>query len=443
MKNFIIIYLQIFLSMKFSIYNSLIDVSQNTVLLFNSFTDNFYFLKKTIKTEIKNPEQVKRKNLNLYRRLICGGVYVEERLDEFERLKHYSDKVLSDEDSFFLIINPTMNCNLKCWYCYENHLKSSMSQEVYNQVTLLIGDIMKKGISTFTLGFFGGEPLMKYKNIVRPLIEYTYNLSHEYGVKIQVTFTTNGTLLNDKMIAGLCKYVKPSFQVTLDGEESVHDKIRFLNNKKGTYSIILQNVKKLLDKGCRVTLRVNYTQESIESIWNIIDSLKTLYDDNQHLLTIDFHRVWQDKEGRGVHHSVKLLADKLAEYGFNIRYNELDEIKNPCYGDKMNTAIVNYNGDVFKCTAKDFIRENREGILGDVGNIVWEKSQEYRLSLKLKNRLCRECRIAPLCGGGCSRYILDKEHMGEFSYCVFNQNNAEIDNFIIEHVEKLIRNSKK
>lgn len=176
--------------------------------------------------------------------------------------------------------------------------------------------------------------------------------------------------------------------------------------------------------------------------WNIIDQFNALYNRGRNFLTIDFHRVWQDKEGNGVLHSVKILADKLVELGFKVRYNELDEIKNACYGDRKNTLIVNYNGDVFKCTAKDFIKENREGVLDETGKIAWERSPEYRLSLKLKNPLCRQCRIAPLCGGGCSRYILDKEAVGQSSSCVFNRNDSEIDDFIVNHVEKLIRNQK-
>ena len=40
-------------------------------------------------------------------------------------------------------------------------------------------------------------------------------------------------------------------------------------------------------------------------------------------------------------------------------------------------------------------------------------------------------------------YILDKEAVGQSSYCVFNHNDSEIDEFIVNHVEKLIRNQNK
>lgn len=40
-------------------------------------------------------------------------------------------------------------------------------------------------------------------------------------------------------------------------------------------------------------------------------------------------------------------------------------------------------------------------------------------------------------------YILDKEAVGQSSYCVFNHNDSEIDEFIVNHVEKIIRNQNK
>lgn len=428
--------------MKYSIYNSIINISEYAILLFNSFTDSFFFLNRTIETELKEPNLIKNKNIKLYRKLVSKGIYVHEHINEFGRLKQYADKVILDESSYFLMINPTMNCNLQCWYCYEKHIPSCMSKDVYDSVTLLIKNIIKKGISTFTLGFFGGEPFMKYKRIIHPLINYTHNICNNHNIKLQLTFTTNGTLLNNKIIDELCEYGRPSFQITLDGDESSHNNVRYFKNKKGTYIRILQNIKCLLKKGCHVTLRINYTKDNINTISNALKDIIIIYDTNKELLTIDFHRVWQDKEDNKTLNPIKLFADKLVESGFNVRYNELNEIKNACYGDKKNTAIINYNGDVFKCTAKDFTKQNREGYLEKNGNIIWENSQEYRLSLKFKNPLCHQCRIAPLCGSGCSRYILEKEKFQK-PYCVFNHKKEEIDEFVIEHVQKIIRNLNK
>ncbi|HOH74428.1 MAG TPA: hypothetical protein PKW38_01450, partial [Paludibacteraceae bacterium] len=51
------------------------------------------------------------------------------------------------------------------------------------------------------------------------------------------------------------------------------------------------------------------------------------------------------------------------------KYN--DSVRESCYGDKKNQATINFNGDVYKCTARDFKPENREGVLMDDGTIEW------------------------------------------------------------------------
>ncbi|MDD2960797.1 MAG: hypothetical protein PHR45_01790 [Muribaculaceae bacterium] len=40
-----------------------------------------------------------------------------------------------------------------------------------------------------------------------------------------------------------------------------------------------------------------------------------------------------------------------------------------CYGDLRNSAIVNYNGDIYKCTAVDFAKEQRDGYLSEKAKI--------------------------------------------------------------------------
>ena len=422
--------------MKYSIYNNIVTISPKIILLFNSFSDSYMFLNASISNLLKTPSLIKEQHPKLYRNMVKKGFYVFERTDEFNRLKSCAERILKDTSSYFLIINPTMDCNLSCWYCYEKHEKSVMSKEVFQSVLSFIKDKVESGIGNFRLGFFGGEPLMKLKTIVIPLIEYTYHLCKQENIDFGVSFTSNGTLLTKTKIEELCRYCKPSFQITLDGNEENHNKVRFFTNRKGTYSLILQNIKSLLEYNCPVRVRINYTKDNIGSIHDILQNASALFNEHKDLIEFDFHRVWQDKDTEErVLPEIKTYAGNLIGKGFKALYDELNEIRNPCYGDKANTAVINYNGDVFKCTAKDFCKENREGILTDEGKIEWEKSQEYRLSIKLKNTACQKCSIAPICGGGCSRYILEKE---EKPYCLFNYDNKAIDKFIINHVEKML-----
>lgn len=48
-----------------------------------------------------------------------------------------------------------------------------------------------------------------------------------------------------------------------------------------------------------------------------------------------------------------------------------------CYGDHANHFIVNYNGDLYKCSARDFTKENREGVLTSDGDLEWNEKGRY------------------------------------------------------------------
>ncbi len=51
-------------------------------------------------------------------------------------------------------------------------------------------------------------------------------------------------------------------------------------------------------------------------------------------------------------------------------------------------ATINYNGEVFKCTARDFKTELKEGDLLDNGIINWNNKYFQRIDSKIKNNPC-------------------------------------------------------
>ena len=67
--------------------------------------------------------------------------------------------------------------------------------------------------------------------------------------------------------------------------------------------------------------------------------------------------------------------------------NNFVVIYSPCYADRANSVIVNYNGDVYKCTACDFAKTKREGKLNEDGTI----------HALYSNKTCQECIIFPIC----------------------------------------------
>lgn len=82
----------------------------------------------------------------------------------------------------------------------------------------------------------------------------------------------------------------------------------------------------------------------------------------------------------------------------------------------------------------NFIDTPRDGYLNSEGDIIWENdSLEKRMGAKFTNKPCMECKIMPICHGGCSSKPLEK---GD-NYCIFDfDDNRKMDAVM----EKLLYN---
>ena len=67
---------------------------------------------------------------------------------------------------------------------------------------------------------------------------------------------------------------------------------------------------------------------------------------------------------------------------------------------KRNSAVINYNGDIFKCTARDFTTVQRAGYLSDEGELVWENDYlNRRMNAKFNNKPWSNRRLSVVADG--------------------------------------------
>jgi len=358
--------------MKLSIFNSFISIHDKHTLIYNSFSDNFIVIKDQIKKiSASDLPYIKSELPEFYEKLCKAGVIVEEETDETGNLRERIASIDNNADEYILHINPTLDCNLDCWYCYEEHKSGSeMAGDMMESTKKFIRNTLwNEEIKTFHLNFFGGEPLLHFNKLAKRIITFTEDLCKEYKKKLEISFTSNGTLLNDEIIHFLSKFTC-GFQITLDGGESSHDKTRYYRNKKGTYGDIVSNILKLIDAGIGVIVRVNYTKNNIDDISGILDRFKDVPPENRSNLCFDFQRVWQDRPDKQDMTEVKIkgIREKFRKEKFKVLANHIPHnVRNSCYGDKVNHVVINYNGDVFGCTARDFTPDNRIGYLDAEG----------------------------------------------------------------------------
>jgi uncharacterized protein len=412
---------------------------------YNGYTDAFIILEPMLydmydaSKRSNSFEELKEVHSDFYNNLVENGFVVEETIDEVDRVKQASIKIDNDLSRFELHINPTMNCNFKCWYCYETHIKDSkMDTNTIEHTKKFISRVLETqtGLKEFSLGWFGGEPLLYFKKVMVPILQYAYPACIERNVSFSSHMTSNGLLIDDEVIE-LCKeYNLHFFQITLDGNRERHDKVRFISEGKGSYDRIVANMKKLAENGLTVVARINISPETLFGVDDVLLDFSDLSAEVKKFIRFDLHKVWQIEED--IDDAINDKRIYFRSHGFKVTSGTHETVVNSCYGDHRNHATLNYNGEVFKCTARDFTHANSEGVLNENGEIIWGPKYEKRLNSKFKNKPCLECAILPICGGGCTQQALENEGR---DYCVndFDENKKLqlVKNKFFEFLEEL------
>ena len=427
--------------MKISRWNSYIALGEKSGLVYNAFSDSYIAVKEGSEDFCRARDgRVEDFSPEFREQMVKAGALVDADKDEVAAVAELIREVDEDDSQFQLIVNPTLDCNFHCWYCYENHVKDScMSEETVKALTAFARRRMEesKGMKCFHLSFFGGEPLMRFDRVVRPLVSAIGDIADKAGIEMSVHFTTNSFLLSQEMIEFLAPR-QASFQITLDGGRENHDNTRFGKGKAPSFDAILERVRRLAEAGCPVTLRINYTTKVVDSTEEIVDIISGWPQQCRERINVDYQRVWQDRKESlqdATYAKVRELRRRLNSEGYRTANNRLmDYVRESCYGDKRNEMLVNFNGDVFACTARDFKSDGRLGHLAPDGDIEWDGTlREDRMSAKFVKPVCHECRIAPICGGGCrTRCVEHAHHDG----CNLGYTPEEIDELIIERFEE-------
>ena len=107
---------------------------------YNSYVQKFIVIDPLLKdlleaSIVEGIDGLEEIHPGFYAYLKSEGFLVPEDEDEVQKIRDIVKVVDENTQSFLLTINPTMNCNFKCWYCYETHIKkSSFSDAMISKV---------------------------------------------------------------------------------------------------------------------------------------------------------------------------------------------------------------------------------------------------------------------------------------------------------------------
>lgn len=212
---------------------------------------------------------------------------------------------------FFVQFHLTERCNLACRHCYQSGPVSEMN---YEEICGAIADV-KTAIEGWandyamdvspSLNFTGGEPLLR--GDLFPILRYAW------GCGFTTALMSNGTLVDPVTARQLRRAQVRDIQISLDGLEETHDKLR----GRGSYQRTLAGIRSLAGEGLEVHLNVTVSRLNMKQTKGLVSLAE-----ETGAASIAFSRLVPSGRGKKLVRQT-LTAEEVAAF-----YNDLRQYQN-------------------------------------------------------------------------------------------------------------------
>ncbi|CAL2101214.1 Radical_SAM domain-containing protein [Tenacibaculum sp. 190130A14a] len=279
-----------------------------------------------------------------------------------------------DNSRLNLIIFPTEQCNFRCTYCYEDFKIGNMKSELIESIKKLV---LKRApqLKSLEYSWFGGEPLLAFKSIIE-ILEFTNSLTEKYPNFSSISnITTNAYSLSINRFIKLVSNNVKVFQISLDGDSTIHDKTRLLKNGNGTFEKIWNNLKKIKETTLdfEIILRIHFHPRNAEKMESLVSKLNSDFNDERFKF---YFKAIEDLGGENSKNVVRMSPIeknniKKSLESLVINQNQIFNLKNSyvCYASKPNSLAIRGDGTLAKCTVALDKEENKLGKLNLDGTL--------------------------------------------------------------------------
>ena len=415
---------------KRSKYNVEIDTLEDgQKLIYNTFTGIFgimdlktqslYHMIENVDIDSISDEELKENAMIMLR----SGYIVDAQKDELATVRIERAKAKFGGDALLLTIAPTLGCNMRCPYCFENKNGKRMSAEIQSQVLEFVKAKLNadKNVRAVSVSWYGGEPLLEKKTIYA-LSKELIQICNDRGLNYSATVITNGALLDletANMLFHECKVKRA--QITIDGMPEKHNKRRIFADGTGSFDLIIKNIE-----ACRsffpISVRVNVDQSNIDDVEPLAKFLleEKGWTDNPRVYIAP---VTNYDEGCKDAPCLQMesFADVKREFE-KVLYSYNRNLVSPsffpgrksvfCGGECVNNYVIDPEGYFYNCWVVIGEKERASGHISKPFLINTEYSSWILSDLPKE---CEACEYLPMCMGGCPYFRV--EHDGKPS-CV-------------------------
>lgn len=358
-------------------------------------------------------------------------------------------------------LNLTQRCNLKCRYCFVKQQPKDMTLEVArDSVEWLLENC--DGDKKPSITFFGGEPLLKYEEIIVPLVE-------EYGDRVNWSLTTNGLLLDEERLKFIKKH-EFGLLLSMDGDKKTQDYNRPCHDGRSSFDILEPKLKTILEYFPNTPFRGTISFDTVESLYeSYLFAEKEGFKNSTFI--IDCFADWTEEKYEILKNQLEKIAlhieDKASKgepycqfTSFPTYWGQVQSGNNKAWRSQgqgipgagrcgiggTSCCGIGYDGKVYTCQE---MTDNVDCERFCVGSIYEGVSDQARIKAigdfdpwmvrSSKDGACDTCVMSDTCTGGCNinNYFNYQDlHIMDYSLCKYMQ-------LCVEMVEKVMKGKVK
>jgi uncharacterized protein len=388
---------------KLSKFNVVTSLGQGMYAMYNTNTCALAKLSSQQRETIYNSRELlqygRAQDPQLLQALLDNGFVVKDELDEDQYIVN-TERYMSSPDRLSLIILPTDNCNFRCVYCYENHKNNRMSADSWDAIYAFVTN--KTQLKQLNISWFGGEPLLQASSIVQfgsRLMQYC----RDNGIVFGQSMTTNGYLLTRERTQELLKHNLTKYQITIDGIQSEHDAKRYLVDKRGTWNVIVDNLRAIQDINQEYNIVIRYNYDNGSDIDQFLKIYKQLFGgDDRFGLQISPVCDWSttgQEGGTQVNLNMIEVLSKAKSQGLRLHHTEFfrNSLSMVCYANWETSLVIMPDLSVVKCTVKLDADYNKIGRITNDGKFEFDQSKLDLWTKGRKRQVCQNCAVKPMC----------------------------------------------
>lgn len=422
--------------MKISKYTFLFDHANKEYYTYNTLSNALIEIDETSYSELREhdngtdlPEE--RFDKELWAALCDNNILTDNDDDDYLKYKAYITRLRSQRESMHLTLAPTMDCCFRCFYCFEKYKeKKYMTPEVMDAIIQYVASC--RDLKHIKITWFGGEPLMAV-----PQIEAFHDkFSARWKNPVVSNIITTGYPIDEEAIRVLKKAGVSQAQITLDGMQETHNKVKYLPSGENVFEKVMDNIELLNDSApeINIVIRVNLTRENASEYTRLLKFCLTRFHGRKNIgISPAFVLDRGASNCNDCGSKSKLFKHKersefileLAGQGMDSPYIRYPEpFFNEC-AIRNDTAIsFDPEGYAYKCWEVIGNKEYAIGKLNADGYLTNINPKTLNRQLygadPIDDPVCSQCEYLPVCNGGCPiQRIENKFENGHNNCCTY------------------------